>query len=126
VTQHPPVHHPKNPVLGFHGWDETCPPGGQFTWSVFFFQPNFYSLAQFFFSGNSFYSTFFLAHPLIRGFFWEAPTYRPSSFQPTSLPHAANPSPPHHLRSLPVPTSALIAITIARQMSSAIAIARGA
>ncbi len=22
VTQHPPVHHPKNPILGFHGRDE--------------------------------------------------------------------------------------------------------
>jgi len=27
VGQHPPVHHPKNPVLGFHGWDETVPQG---------------------------------------------------------------------------------------------------
>ncbi len=22
---HPPVHHPKHPVLGFHGWDEIVP-----------------------------------------------------------------------------------------------------
>jgi hypothetical protein len=28
VTQHPPVHHPKHPVLGFHRWDETVPPAG--------------------------------------------------------------------------------------------------
>jgi hypothetical protein len=56
VSQHPPVHHPKNPVLGFHGWDETVPQGsvslpGQyffFFWS-FFVQANFYSLGQFFF-----------------------------------------------------------------------------
>ncbi len=25
VTQHPLVHHPKNPVLGYFGWDETQP-----------------------------------------------------------------------------------------------------
>jgi hypothetical protein len=73
VTQHPPAHHPKTPVLGFHGRDETVPQGSVylvsdfFSSGPFFFKPNFYSLAQFFFffffSGDSFYSTLFLAHP---------------------------------------------------------------
>jgi hypothetical protein len=29
------LHHPKNPILGFHVWYETVPQG-QFTWSVLF------------------------------------------------------------------------------------------
>jgi hypothetical protein len=35
-TQHPPVQHPKNPVLGFHGWDETLPQGSDYLVSSFF------------------------------------------------------------------------------------------
>ncbi len=111
VTQQPPVHHPKNPVLGFHGWDETVPQGSVYMVGIlffpsgpFFFSPNFYSIAQFFFWGTVFYSTFFWAHPWIKVFFWEAPTYRPSSYQSTSLHHAANCCPPHHMHSLPTPT----------------------
>jgi hypothetical protein len=115
VTQHPPVHHPKNPILGFHGWDETVPQGSVYLVSIFFFPsgPFFfspisipYSLAQFFFWGGG---QFFI--PL---FFWEAPTYRPSSYQCTSPHHAADPSPPHHLYLLPAPTSALLSIANAR------------
>ncbi len=37
VNQHPPVHHPKNPILGFHGWDETVPQGSVYLVSILFF-----------------------------------------------------------------------------------------
>jgi hypothetical protein len=36
VTQHPVVHHPKNHVMGSHGWDENVPQG-LITWSILFF-----------------------------------------------------------------------------------------
>jgi hypothetical protein len=49
VTQHPPVHHPKNPVLGFHGWDETVPQGSVYLVSGFFFPlPLIFFLGLFF------------------------------------------------------------------------------
>jgi hypothetical protein len=96
-------------------------PRGQFTWSVLFFQPNFYSLDQFYFFVGTVFISLFFGTPLNQSFFGEAPTYtqptyRPSSYQAPSLPHVAHPSPPHHLRSLPTPTSALLAITIAKQV----------
>ncbi len=43
--QPPPVHHPNNPVLGFHGWDEPVPHGSVYLVSSFFFSswPSFLS-----------------------------------------------------------------------------------
>jgi hypothetical protein len=32
MTKHPPVHHPKNLILGFHGWDESVPRGQLHGW----------------------------------------------------------------------------------------------
>ncbi len=97
VSQHPPVHHPKNPVLGFHGWDETVPQGSVYLVSIFFFllllffPARFFSLAQFFFPGNSFFITFFLAHPWPQVFFGKLlPT-------PTHLPPSSCWLPPHPL-----------------------------
>jgi hypothetical protein len=45
VTKHPPVHHPKNPVLGFHGWDEPVPQGSVYLVSSFLKNswPSFFS-----------------------------------------------------------------------------------
>ncbi len=48
VTQHPPMHHPKNPIMGFHGWDETIPPRVNFFGWQFFF-PSYAFLGFFFF-----------------------------------------------------------------------------
>ncbi len=69
-----------------------------------------FSQAQFFFFlGTVFLSLFFLGPPLAPSFFLGSshlpqPTYRPSSYQPTYLPHPAYPLPTHFLvRSLPVP-----------------------
>jgi hypothetical protein len=115
VSQHPPVHHPKNAVLGFHGWDETVPQG-QFTWSVIFFSsgPFFpariFSLAQFFFFfflGTGFLSLFFWPTPDPKFFLGSSylpqPTYCPSSYQTTYVPHPTNPLPTHLLlHSLPL------------------------
>jgi hypothetical protein len=85
VTQHPPVHHPKNPVLGFHGWDETVPQWTVYLVSILFFSfCFFFSLAQFFF--------FFFGPPMTPSFFFgEAPTY---SNPPTSSSCWPPPHPP--------------------------------
>ncbi len=114
VSQHPPVHHPKNPVLGFHGWDETVPQGSVYLVSIFFFllllffPARFFSLAQFFFPGNSFFITFFLAHPWPQVFFGgssylpQPPTALLPTNPPTSLIHAGPlpHSPPFALTSI--------------------------
>jgi hypothetical protein len=95
VTQHPPVRHPKNPVLGFHGWDETVP-RGQFTWSVVFiffwafFSSYFFSPARCFFSWASFLLLLFLGHPWPHIVFWQLlptpSTYLLHCLSPTHLP----------------------------------------
>ncbi len=43
VTQHPLMHHPKNPLLRFHGWDETIPQMLIYLVSIFFFFFSFFS-----------------------------------------------------------------------------------
>jgi hypothetical protein len=108
VTQHPPVHHLKNVVLGFHGWDETVPQGSVclvmvsifiFLLALFFPAIFFFPSSVFCFLGTVFFSHFFFPPPLTPSYFGELllspqPTYCPSSYQPTYLPHPANPSPP--------------------------------
>ncbi len=109
VTWHPPVHHPKNPVLGFRGWDEILPQGSVSLVSSFFFPgPFFFSYFFFcprsrFFPGTFFSLAFFWSrHPWTQIFFLETPTY--SSNLPTPLP-PSNPSTspylPHHPFALP-------------------------
>jgi hypothetical protein len=93
VTQH----HPKNPFWDFMDGMKLSP-----TWSasIFSFQAFFiilvsFSPSYFFFSWDSFFLImFFWAPPLTPIFFWEPPTspsnlptYHPSSYQPTYLPH---------------------------------------
>jgi hypothetical protein len=99
-------------------------PMGQFTWLVFYFLLIIFFLAQFLFLDSvftSFFGTIFIPYffgpPLNQCFFGKLlttpkPTFHPSSYQPTSFPHAADPSPPRHLRSLLVHANALLAITI--------------
>ncbi len=110
VTQHPPVHHLKNPVLGFHGWNETVPQGSVYLVSIIFLLLLF-SSAQFLFSSSFFF--FFLGTVFIPLFFWPTPeskfvlgssylhpTYLPPFFLPTHLP-------PSCCRPLPTPPFAL-------------------
>jgi hypothetical protein len=104
VTQHPPMHHPKNPVWDFMDGMKLSP-RGQFTWSVFyfssrpfFFQPNFYSLSQFSFFGGPFLFHLFLAHPWIKvciGKLLPTPNL-PTALLPTNPPPSLMlPTPPH-------------------------------
>jgi hypothetical protein len=104
--QHPLVHHPKSHVLGSHGWDEIVPQG------------SIYLVSKFLFLGDKFYSIFFWPTPKSKFFFLEAltytqPTYHPSSYQPTSFPHVAEPSPPCHLHSFLTLANVLLTIAIA-------------
>ncbi len=46
---------PKNPVLGFHGWDETAPQGSVYLVSSFFFFPWAFFLSCFFFPCSHFF-----------------------------------------------------------------------
>ncbi len=116
MTQHPPVHHPNNPVLGFHGWDRNCPTGVSVLGQYFifllliFFPARFFSLAQFFFFflGIVFLSLFSWPIPdpkfLLGSSYLPQPTHWPFSSQPTYIPHPTNPLPTHFLlRSLPSP-----------------------
>jgi hypothetical protein len=90
VSQHPPVHHPNIPVLGFHGWDETVPPRSVYLVSSFFF---------FFFNWPFFFSHFYFCPAILEPKFFSAellptpstylplqPTYLPSTTQPIYLP----------------------------------------
>ncbi len=112
VTQHPPVHHPKNPVPGFHGLDEklslTRSASFFFSFRALFFYSRFFffpilhyyyfnllglsALLHYFFLGQFFFNHVFLVPPLTP-IFWESPTsplqptYYPSSYQPTYLLH---------------------------------------
>ncbi len=97
MTQHPPVRHPKNLVLGFHGWDEIVS-RGRFTWSVvfiffwaFFSSYFFFPNSLFFLWGLLFYYFFFWATPDPILYFGNSylplqPTYCPASLQPIYLP----------------------------------------
>jgi hypothetical protein len=69
VTQHPPMHHPKNPIS-----------------SVFFFL------------ATIFLSPFFLTHPWPQVFFWKASTYSnpPTALIPTNPPTSSSCWPPPH------------------------------
>ncbi len=86
MNQHPPMHHPKNPILGFHGWDETIPQQSLYLVSSFSFFGPFFSHGFFFppshFFPRSFFS-FFLFFVIIlepKFFSWNSylllqPTY---------------------------------------------------
>jgi len=102
VTQHPPVHHPKNPVLGFHGWDETAPQGSVYLVSSFFIPRSHFFPGPFF--PAPFFLSLFLFCPAIlepKFFSWELlltpPTYLPPFHHPTHLPPPTYPT--THLRS---------------------------
>jgi hypothetical protein len=98
VTQHPPVHHPKTPVLGFHGWDETVPKGPVYMVSTFYFLLSLFFPHTFFSPAACF---FLLGHPWPHIIFWQLLpnplTYLLPCLPPTHLP----PSPcfflPHSL-----------------------------
>ncbi len=93
MSQHPPVHHPKNLILGFHGWDAVVPKEAIYMVNSFSFLLGLFFLHTFFFS-----SLFFLrasiskkiwGPPLTSYYFLVTPTY-PSNL-PTTLP-PSNPS----------------------------------
>jgi hypothetical protein len=91
------MHHPKNVILGFHGWDETIPQGLVYLVnSWFFFFILFLGGVHCFFSWAPFLLLFFLSPPLTPYFIWNSylplqPTYHPSSYQPIYLRHFAHP-----------------------------------
>ncbi len=87
-----------NPVLGFHGWDETVPQGSVYLVSIYLFLPVLFfpnyiffpSSVFFFFFGTVFYHIFFCS-PLTPSLFLGSsylpqPTYHLSSYQPTPHP----------------------------------------
>jgi len=68
VTQH----HPKNPVLGFHGRDEPVAQGSVYlVSSVFFLRLSFFGSSMFFLLGSFWFILFFPTTPL----FWGTTTY---------------------------------------------------
>ncbi len=91
-------------IQKIHFWDfmdgmKLSPRGQYFFFLLVLFSPGtFFSLAQFFFSGDSFFITFFFGPPLTPSFFWEAPTYSnhlPPFFLPTTyIPSSCWPPPP--------------------------------
>jgi hypothetical protein len=86
------VHHPKNPVMGFHGWDEAVPQGSVSLVSGFFFSPGPFFFASDFLLGSSL--LFLLGYFLINYFF--PPPLTPVCFlelsptPPTYLPHSGH------------------------------------
>ncbi len=91
VCQHLPVHHPKNPVLGFHGWDETVPQRSVYLVSsfLFFFSHAFFFLPLIFFLGLHFLSLFFLSrHPWTQNFSLELLPTPPPICSPPPSPEA--------------------------------------
>jgi hypothetical protein len=100
VTQHPTVHHPKNPVLGFHGWDETVPKGAVYMVSSFYFLLGLFSLILCFsqlavFSPGPPFWFYFWATPdpilyFCNSYLHLQPTYCPASLQPIYLPPPAS------------------------------------
>ncbi len=105
-SQHPQMHHPKNPVLGFHGWMKLSP-RGQFTLSVFIifllvlFSPVrfFFPSLVVFFLGTIFLSLFFSPHLWPPSFFFGKllPTHNlPTALLPTNpLTSLILQTPPH-------------------------------
>ncbi len=87
MSQHPPVHHPKTPILGFHGWDETVPQGSVYLVNRFYllllliFLNRFFSLSQFLFFWQQFYYHFFFGAPLTPSCFLGS-SYLPSKLKP--------------------------------------------
>jgi len=56
------MHPPKNPIMGFHGWDETIPPRVNFFgWQFFFPSYAFFGVLIFFFPTYFFFFRPFLA-----------------------------------------------------------------
>jgi hypothetical protein len=83
----------KIPFWGFMDGMKVSP-RGQFTWSVFFFQPNFYSLAQFFLFWGQFLFHFFFGPPLNQRFFYGKLLL--TTLLPTNPPPSLMlPTPPH-------------------------------
>ncbi len=92
------MHHPKNPVLRFHGWDEPVPQGSVYLVSSFFFffsfpsWPFFFSSDFFFWGAHCFsswahFGFFFPRNPNYHFFLGGTPTYPsnlPTTFPPTS------------------------------------------
>ncbi len=112
------MHHPKNPVLGFHGWDETVPQGSVYLVSSFFFTLSLFLIMLFFsllslFSWAFFFLSFFFSPTILepKFVFWELlptpPTYLP--LQPTYLPSTTQPI------YLPLPTPPSICAPLHRQ-----------
>jgi len=109
VTWHPPVHHPKNSILGFRGWDEIVPQGSVSLVSSFFFLGlSFFSYFFFFCPHSHFFPgpflslAFFLVSPSLNSIFFgkllpTPPTYLPPFHHPTHLPPPTYPT--THLRS---------------------------
>ncbi len=88
VTQHPPLHHPKSPVAGFYGWDETVPQGSVYLVSSFFSHASFFPRSHYFSSHVSFF-IFGVPPSLNPIFFLGTPTYSssvPPFHHPTHLP----------------------------------------
>jgi len=87
-------------IQKIHFWDfmdgmKLSPRSQYFFFLLVLFSPGtYFSLAQFLFSGDSFFITFFFGPPVTPSFFWEAPTYPQPTYQPTYHPHLADPSPP--------------------------------
>jgi hypothetical protein len=92
-----PVHHPKHPVLGFHGWDEIVPHGSVYLVSSVFSSAFFFPFSHFF--TGPFFFFFWVPPPLNQFFFWKLlptpPTYLPPFHHPTHLPpYLPLPTPP--------------------------------
>jgi len=77
------MHHPKNPVLGFHGWDETFPQGSVYLVRSFFFLTLVLFLGLFF--GSTILEPNFFSR---NSYLLLQPTY------PSNLP--TSPYLPHH------------------------------
>ncbi len=91
VTQHPSVHHPKTPVLGFHGWDENVPQWSVYLVSSFFFLFFFFFVGgAHFFSSQAHFGFFFFSscHLNLHFSFWRnscLPAHLPPSFSHPSF-----------------------------------------
>ncbi len=97
MTQHPPVHHPENPVLEFHGWDETLPKGAVYMVSSFYFLLGLIFPRNFFFPAHCFFSRasllifiYFLATPAPILFFGNSYPPLKSTYCPSSCCHASH------------------------------------
>ncbi len=95
MSLHPPVHHPKNLVLGFHRWDETVPQRSVYLVSSFFFLEPFIFTCFFcfphshFFRGPFFHLLFFFGPTILEPKFFSGNSYL--LLQPTYLPPSPQP-----------------------------------